>query len=146
MRIAQITIVLSFLAASSSWGSDGNECKPKIKEGGVFSRNIPYSFYDQALESLPKLHPSFVLVASRRQGNVGATDYSLVAYKVSPSSDSVNIEGQAGSYELNKTWFFSLTVGSSQIANTMLCVLEHLSALTSSPTLKRDAAQKRSAP
>lgn len=77
MHISLISMDSMFLAVSCAWGAtDSSICTPQIKDDGYYTRITPFGYYDQAMESLPLLHPSFSLIASRRFGSVGAVDYT----------------------------------------------------------------------
>jgi hypothetical protein len=140
-----IAFFLMLFSISFACGAEGIDCPPQFIDAGQYSRNTPNVYVDQAMESLPNLHPGFVLMVLKREGRVGDIDYSLLAYKESPSTNMVTIEGLA-SYEQNKTWMFSLLVDSNKTAEAMLCILEHVSALPSNSRFKRDATQKCVAP
>ena len=89
------------------------------------SRILPHAYYDQALASIPDLHPNSRIIVKRRLGhfrNGSAQSYSLVCYKKSKDHDEVTISGVITSG--NKAWSFDTIVAEKDFADTLLLVFE----------------------
>jgi hypothetical protein len=79
-----------------------------------YNRSLPYSYFDEALESLPFLAPKHVMLEQQRSSVLGVVVYSYVVYKKDPAVQIVTIEGAAISGL--KAWTFSATCSSSDYA------------------------------
>lgn len=96
-------------------------------------RNVTLNFYNQAMESIPAIEPGSRILVRRRDGQVGRDPtvlYSLVAYAPAGST-TVKIAGAAEVDQ--RAWRFDLETPESQLAETLLEVVEQLSML---PRLK----------
>lgn len=93
-----------------------------------YNRTLPHSFYDQAMSSLPHLHPGYRLLASRRVGTLGGVLYALVCYRESPSSEHAVI--QAVAVFRDRAWALDTTAPASY-GDTLVEVLEQIAKLPS---------------
>jgi hypothetical protein len=104
----------------------------------AYNRTLPHGFYDQAMSSLPRLHPGHQLLASRRTGFLGEVVYALVCYRETPSSEHVVI--QAVALFENRAWNLN-AISPPSYGDTLVELLEHIGKLPSSPA--RADADKR---
>ena len=98
-------------------------------ESTQHTRILPYSFYDQAMASLPGLYPEVEILAKRRLGYLGSNPphlYALVGYSEDPSSDEVVLRGIVT--RRDQAWEFNLITTTAKFDQTLLLVLEYLSS------------------
>ena len=103
------------------------------------SRNMPYVFYDQAIDSIPRIHPNSIIVAKRRLGIIGKNAvvlYSLIGYKEEKDSKKITLSGIA-TYR-DRAWSFNIIVADSSLTQTLLLVLENLSNLPYNKRMQSD--------
>jgi hypothetical protein len=104
-------------------------CAPAIQPA-AFSRVLPHTFVDQALESIPHTSPGAQVLVSRRTGRLGAIDYGLIVYRPSPTADSVLIEGVAVDVGATpQAWDFATTCSLGSWPEGLLRTLEAVSQL-----------------
>jgi hypothetical protein len=113
----------------------------KIDDCGHYARNVPYVFYEQAIESIPQIHPDHVLLAAKRLGRIGRVDYSLVSYLPTRRAAQARIEGMAGSVEGMRAWCFSTEAPAVYHAQALMAVLEQVAALPSAPPSSLSSAK-----
>ncbi len=92
-------------------------------------RWLPYSYFDQAIDSLHALHPDLQLLAMRRVGQLGNILYSLVCYKESRGSREVVVTGAAVTKA--QTWRFDVRHETNDHVELLLEVLEAVAKLPS---------------
>lgn len=99
-----------------------------------YSRLLPHAYYDQAMASLPALHPDLEVLVKRRFGLVGEVAYCLIVYKTEAGSEEIVFDGavQRGS----RAWQIRLLSPDKELANTLMEVLELISRLPSHELLK----------
>ncbi len=103
-----------------------------------FSRILPTAYYDQALSSIPGLYPDSEIVAKRRYGHFGnnqSSAYSMVCYKESPAFHEITISGVVVSNR--KAWRYEARVNANHFNETLILVLENISALSFNNLLQR---------
>jgi len=91
-------------------------------------RGLPHAFYDQALASLPRLHPEHVLLAARRRGTVAGVAYALVCYREAPDAERVVI--QASAVHGDRAWSLDAVVP-PPYGSALLQVVEEIAKLPS---------------
>ena len=91
------------------------------------SRYLPYSFYDQGLETLKALHPAHQLLVARRDGRLGRADYALLVYRESPAADSTRIEGLATVGD--SAWSIEASCSTDQLPDGLVSTLERIGEL-----------------
>lgn len=94
-------------------------------------RGVPFSYYDQAMESIPRLYPHYVLILTRRIGNLGGAEYSLVCYKETPTRERVRISGAVR--RALRAWSFSGEVPVAAFDESLVLALEAVSNLSRDP-------------
>lgn len=108
----------------------------------TYSRNMPYVFYDQAINSIPGIYPNSTIVAERRLGIIGGNSdvlYSLVGYKERKNNKEVTISGIATNKD--RAWSFTIMAADTSLTQTLLLVLENLSNLPHNKHLQANPAK-----
>ena len=103
------------------------------------SRNMPYVFYDQAINSIPRIYPNSTVVAERRLGKIGKNAvvlYSLIGYKKEKDTKEITISGIATNRD--RAWSFNILVADSSLTQTLLLILENLSNLPYNKCMQSD--------
>ena len=131
-------VTLLFLVAVPAIGDARAETL--VLENGVeltiqespYNRRLPHSYYDQAMESIAQLHPGHEVVVGRRFGTLGETEYSLLGYKRSGESGTVEVGGifVAG----QASWRFDSRVPVDLFADSLVLILEAISKPPSNET------------
>jgi len=122
-------LCLSLAAHANDTATDirlGNGTVLTVKEI-TDHRRIPYSYYDQAMESIATLYPDYVLVLKRRFGTLGDAHYSIVCYKESPAGTRVRIGGSVAGAK--KAWSFAAEVPERAFNESLVLALEVISNL-----------------
>ena len=107
----------------------GNDVELKLEEVTP-SRIMPYTFYDQAMESIPAMYPKGQIIAKRRMGQFGEKNklfYSLVAYTIREETKVVIIGGNI-IFE-KKAWSYSAQVPLESYSNYLVLILEHIARM-----------------
>lgn len=135
MRIPSTSTLVLLGAFAAAGIPDAVALGAALPSGGTltisqaeYSRALPHAFYDQAMSSLPRLHPGYQLLASRRVGALGDVLYALVCYRESASSDHVAI--QAVAVVGDRAWSLDATAPVSY-GDTLVEVLERIAKLPS---------------
>lgn len=102
-------------------------CEPVFKTTQYF-RGIPYGFVDQGLASLPHVYPRHVLLAQRRNSDLGAVSYSLLVYRQDASKSDVTIEGRA--VHNMQAWSFRADCTVENLPDGIVTTLEHVAKLS----------------
>jgi hypothetical protein len=101
-------------------------------ESITMNRQMPHSFVDQGLASLPQVFPAHTLILQRRSSLIGEVTYSLLVYKPNSAADVVVVEGVAVSQ--GKAWRFAATCTSSEVMIGLVTTLERVAALAKLPS------------
>jgi hypothetical protein len=105
-----------------------------------YSRILPHAFYDQAIESLPHLFPSHVLLAGRRTGVLREVVYALIFYQETPSSKRVVI--QAVAVHKNRAWSLNAILP-TLYRDTLMQVIEQIGKLPTNIMSSRHGDKNR---
>ena len=140
MKVLSLALLIAAFSIANVSGSDIE--KLELKNGNAFvvveteySRNMPWAYYDQAIESIPLIYPDAVIVIGERLGKTDENNevlYSLVGYKENNDSRYVVISGIA-TYR-DRAWTFETRVEEIMFAQSVHLVLQQLSQL---PHIKR---------
>ncbi len=151
-KVRHLLAVLLVATAAVSAAEATDSDKLELENGAVlhiaetaYSRNLPWVFYDQAIASIPLIHPDSVFVAKQRLATTQENDavfYSLVAYKIENDDSEVILNGIA-TIE-SRAWSFEIMVTESSLAQTLRLVLRRLSHLPRNP--QRQSAAFQAAP
>ena len=92
------------------------------------SRGLPHGYFDQAMETIPLIHPAHRILGKRRFGQLGQTVYSLIMFIETPKVDVVDISGVAIANQ--KAWVYHAKTNLVAMATTLQLVNEKLSQLS----------------
>jgi len=113
----------------------GNGLELTIQEN-PYNRELPYSYYDQTMESITQLYPEHEVLVGRRLGTLGKTIYSLLCYKQSNKSGTVEVGGM---FVVGKaSWHFSSEVPVGLFTNSLVLILEAISKSPSNTAMGPD--------
>lgn len=129
MRIRLCPVVILMVVLPLGTLVQAGDCDVEFREAGPYGRTVPHVFYDQAITSVPLLYPDAVIVEARRSDRVGNVDYSLVAFKSSASSGTIEIDGLAGSASNGRAWSFRSVVSEANWSGLLSCVVERVRGL-----------------
>ena len=141
-------LITIYLAAAIiiAGASENDTEKVELENGFILlitesthSRNMPYLFYDQAIKSIPRIHPNSIIVAEERLGKTGINDdilYSLIGYKVAENTEEVTISGIATNRD--RAWSFNIMVTDSFLSQTLLLILQQLNQLPNNKRMQLD--------
>ena len=105
-------------------------CEPVFKTT-PYSRDVPYRFVDQGLDSLPRVYPQHVLLVQRRNSELGAVRYSLLVYRQDASKPEVTVEGMA--VHNTQAWFFKAHCSVENVPDGIVTTLERVAKLSDGP-------------
>lgn len=123
---AAASILLVGARSSTSAPRHAGTCSPSL-ETMAASRNLPYQFLDQGLESLRALYPEHRLLLARRDGHLGRVEYSLLVYQETPAADSAQIAGAA--VVGDRAWSVAATCPMSELPEGLVATMEAIAAL-----------------
>ncbi len=147
-----LSLVLLVAAFSIAGASESEIETLELKNGKAFavvetrySRNMPWVYYDQAIKSIPLIHPNAVILVGERLRKTDENNevlYSIVGYKENKDSKSVVISGIA-TYQ-NRAWTFNTEAEETMLAQSVSLVLQQLSQLPYNRRMQSD--RQRDAP
>ncbi|MFZ0487033.1 MAG: hypothetical protein WAL83_08545 [Arenicellales bacterium] len=127
-------VAIAGICLSLAVHADDTATDIRLRNGTVLTvkeitdhRGIPYSYYDQAMESIATLYPDYVLILKRRVGTLGNAQYSIVCYKESPNRTRVRIGGSVAGAK--KAWSFAAEVPEQAFNESLVLALETISNL-----------------
>jgi hypothetical protein len=114
--------------------AERNSCTP-VFQRAEYHRGDPYSFVDQGLASIPHLFPKHVLLAQRRDSQLGSVDFSLLVYRADADKPDVWIEGMAleGKNDRLRAWIFMTRCAMDNFAEGLVTTLEQVAQLAKRP-------------
>lgn len=128
-RLTRLACVLLVLVCSTAaFGADPpHACKRRLSKIAD-NRLWPHGFYDQATETINSIYPNRVILVSRRSSRIGTHPYSLIVYRVEPTSTVIHIDAMAIDHP--DAWVYSVECPADQGMEGLVTTLEEISHLS----------------
>jgi len=125
-RLARVLSVLVVVGCSVAvqGAEPPRVCETHLRKT-TSNRWLPHAFFDQTVESLNSLYPDHIVLVSRRVGRLGNIRYSLIVYKVEPTSDRVHIDAMAVDH--SDAWVYTADCPADEAMGGLVETLEAVS-------------------
>jgi hypothetical protein len=130
MRLFILSLGIICSAVAVSFGQH-YDCQPRITAHEPVTHGLPYTFYDQATESIHALFPKHTILIARRTAHIGQVDYAMLAYQETPE-DTVHIIALAVYWENRSAWNLDADCSPDSWPEGLLHTMEILADLPNS--------------